>query len=41
MRKKEPLCLVRLLIVAEKKRPVARSLCGAPPPVEYLIICSD
>jgi len=39
--KKHPLCQVHLLIVVEKKRPAGRSLCGATPPVEYLIICSD
>jgi hypothetical protein len=32
---------VHLLIVVEKKRPVAHSPRGATPPVEYLIICSD
>jgi len=32
-------CMV--LIVVEKKRPVARPLSDATTPVEYLIICSD
>jgi hypothetical protein len=41
LEKKGPLCLAHLLIFVEKKRPAARFLCDAPPPAEYLIICSD
>jgi len=41
LEKKGRLCLVHLLIFVEKKRPAARSFCDAPPPAEYLIICSD
>jgi hypothetical protein len=41
LEKKGLLCLVHLLIFVEKKRPAARSLCDATPPVECLIICSD